>query len=105
MIFAIGVGQNVDRTVLETLAAASGGEAYFPRTSRSSKRSTAAIVENLRRRWIITYSSTDPTRDGAWRPVEIRTKDPNATVHSRGGYFAPESRAGWTHPEDRTKGG
>ena len=30
MIFGIGVGQNVDRPVLTTLAAASGGEAYFP---------------------------------------------------------------------------
>ena len=90
MIFGIGVGQKVDRRVLETLASASGGEAYFPEDVSQLEAEYRRIVENLRRRWIITYSSTDSSRNGAWRPVEIRTKDPNAAVHSRGGYFAPE---------------
>ncbi len=93
-IFSIGVGKNVDRPVLEALAAASGGEAYFPEDVSQLEAEYHRVVETLRRRWIITYSSTDSSRNGAWRRVEIRTKDPNAVVHSRGGYFAPTNAAG-----------
>lgn len=89
-IFAIGVGQKVDRRVLETLAAASGGEAYFSDDVTQLEAEYRRVVETLRRRWIITYTSTDPSRNGAWRSVEIGTKDPLAVVRSRGGYFAPE---------------
>jgi VWFA-related protein len=89
VIFGIGVGQNVDRRALGTLAASSGGEANFPDDISDLDAEYRRIVENLRRRWVITYSSTDSTRDGAWRQVEILTKDPNATVRSRDGYFAP----------------
>ena len=89
VIFGIGVGEKVDRRVLETLASSSGGEANFPADVTQLDAEYRRIIENLRRRWVITYSSSDSSRDGAWRTVEIQTKDPNATVHSRGGYFAP----------------
>jgi hypothetical protein len=90
IIFAIGVGQNVDRDVLATLAQDSGGDAYFPEDVWQLEAEYQRIVENLRRRWIIGYESTNTARDGAWRPVGIRVRDGSAVVHSRGGYFAPE---------------
>ena len=90
IIFGIGVGQNVDKHVLSTLASESGGEAYFPEDISQIEAEYRRIVENLRRRWIIGYESTNTNRDGAWRPVTIRVKDGAAAVHSRGGYFAPE---------------
>ena len=89
VIFGIGVGQKVDREVLEKLAAASGGEAYFPEDVSQLESDYHRVVEALRRRWIIGYTSTDGSRDGEWRNVEIRTRDANAVVHSRGGFFAP----------------
>jgi VWFA-related protein len=88
-IFSIGMGPNVDRKVLEELAAASGGEAYFPQDVTQLDAEYARVIETLRRRWIITYSSTDTNRNGEWRTVEIKTHDPNTVVRSRGGYFAP----------------
>lgn len=90
IIFGIGVGQNVDRFVLSTLASESGGDAYFPEDIAQLEAEYHRIVENLRRRWIIGYESTNTKRDGAWRPVTIRVKDGAANVHSRGGYYAPE---------------
>jgi len=90
ILFGIGVGQNVDRDVLSTLAGDSGGAAYFPEDISQLESEYRRIVENLRRRWIIGYESTDTSRDGSWRPVSIRMKDGRAVVHSRGGYFAPE---------------
>jgi hypothetical protein len=47
------------------------------------------ILENLRRRYVISYTSTNSTRDGAWRKVDIRSRRHGVKVASRGGYFAP----------------
>jgi Ca-activated chloride channel homolog len=89
VIFAIGVGQKVDRRVLEKLAATSGGEAYFPADATQLDSEYRRVVETLRRRWLIGYTSTDGRRNGEWRAVEIHAKNPNTVVRSRGGYFAP----------------
>jgi len=90
VVYGIGIGAKVDRQVLETLATASGGQAYFPEDVSGLDEPYRRVVEHLRRRWVLAYTSTDPKRNGAWRPVEIRTHSPNAVVRSRGGYFAPE---------------
>ena len=45
VIFGIGVGQRVDRRVLETLAAASGGEASFPEDVSQLESEYRRIVE------------------------------------------------------------
>lgn len=89
LIFAIGMGPNVDREKLQELADKSGGEAYFPETVESLQAEYTRIVENLRRRYVITYTSTNSNHDGAWREVEIRTARPGLVIETRGGYFAP----------------
>jgi VWFA-related protein len=89
VVYAIGLGAKVDRKVLETLANASGGEAYFPEDVSGLEEPYRRIVEHLRRRWVVGYTSTNSKRDGAWRSVEIRTKSPDTIVKSPGGYFAP----------------
>jgi len=90
MIFPVGLGANVDREVLAQLAAESGGEAYFPENVEQLESQYRRILENLRRRFVISYTSTNSTRDGAWRTVRIETKTPGTTVQAKGGYFAPE---------------
>jgi Ca-activated chloride channel family protein len=89
LVYAIGLGTNVDRAVLEGFATASGGEAYFPDTVEALAGDYARIVEHLRRRYTISYTSTNPARDGVWRAVQIGVTDAAAQVTSRGGYFAP----------------
>ena len=88
-IFAIGLGPNVDRTVLEQLAVESGGDAYFPANVSELDVQYRRILENLRRRYVIGYTSTNSTRDGAWRKVEISSRVPDTRVRSLVGYFAP----------------
>lgn len=91
-VFSIGLGTKIDRDVLNAFAEASGGEAFFPETVDTLPRTYARVLEALRRRYVVGYSSTNRTRDGAWRQVEIRLVDrPDAVVRSRGGYFAPGS--------------
>lgn len=88
-VFAIGMGPNVDREKLQELAALSGGEAYFPENVSSLEGEYRRILENLRRRYVITYTSTNSKHDGAWRNVEIRSTRTGLVIESRGGYFAP----------------
>jgi len=90
LVFAIGLGAKVDRGVLERFAADSGGEAYFPETVDSLGDTYARIVENLRRRYTISYTSTNSTRDGKWRDVQIAVPDKHVRIVQRGGYFAPD---------------
>lgn len=89
VVFGIGLGPNVDSDVLQKLATTTGGEAYFPSDTSSLDETYQRIVENLRRRWIVSYTSTNSQRDGAWRNVIITTRFPDAIVRSKGGYFAP----------------
>jgi Ca-activated chloride channel family protein len=88
-VFGIGLGAKVDRVPLERLAKISGGETYFPEDVTALEENYRRILENLRRRYIIMYSSTNTTRNGAWRKVEIRSKRTGIVVESKGGYFAP----------------
>ena len=80
MIYAIGLGTNLDRAVLQQMADSSGG---LPGEYRR-------VIDDLRRRYVLVYTSTHILRDGSWRKVEIRLKsDPDATIRSAGGYTAP----------------
>ena len=90
VVYAIGVGSRVDRQLLDTLASSSGGQAFFPEDVTTLHEDYRRVIESLRRRWVVSFTSTDSTRNGAWRSVDIRTRYPDVVVRSRGGYFAPE---------------
>lgn len=88
-VYGVGLGATVDRAVLETLARDSGGQAYFASDASSLGDQFRRVVESLRRRYVLGYTSTNSSHDGAWRTVEIRPRDPNYVVRTAGGYFAP----------------
>ena len=90
LVFPIGLGSRVERRVLERLAAESGGEAHFPSDVSLLSEQFRRIVENLRRRYVVGYTSTNSAHDGGWRQVEIRPKGNGLVVMTRGGYFAPD---------------
>jgi Ca-activated chloride channel homolog len=89
IVYPIALGPRVDRPRLEQIARESGGAAYFPAVTEDLAGDYARIVENIRRRYVIGYTSTNSTRNGAWRTVEITARKPGARVTSRGGFFAP----------------
>ncbi len=90
-IYAIGLGPNVDRANVERLVEASAGEAYFPRDATLLGDDYRRILENLRRRFVISYTSTNRQHDGAWREVEILPTRDGIAIESSGGYFAPKN--------------
>lgn len=88
-VYSIGLGTNLDREMLETLATASGGQTYYATDASGLAAQFRRIIDDLRRRYVLSYSSTNRTADGNWRKVEIRPHLPGTTVTSAGGFFAP----------------
>ncbi len=89
-MFPVGLGTKIDPERLDLLAKFSGGEAYFPQEGSEVADQFNRVIENLRHRYIVGYTSTNSTRDGKWRNVEIKSRDASVRINSRKGYFAPE---------------
>ena len=87
-IYVVGLGSRVDRPRLQELADRSGGAAYFPAGSESLSAQFANIIDEMRRRYVVGWESSNRERSGQWRKVDILV-GPGVTVRSRGGYFAP----------------
>lgn len=89
MIFPVGLGTRVDKEFLEHLAKVSGGDAYFSADPEQLADQFHGIIDNLRQRYVLSYTSTNSKHDGAWRHVEIRPRANSLVVTTGGGYFAP----------------
>ena len=93
LMFGIGLGVNVDQGPLEDIARLSGGRAFFPSDVTQLPAQYQRVVDDLRRRYVVGYTSSHIQHDGSWRDVEIRIKDmPAAAIRSAGGYVAPSSK-------------
>lgn len=89
-VFAIGLGTNVDQTTLGRITDASGGRSYHPQDVGELPAEFRRVVDDIRRRYVVGFTSTHIQRDGSWRDVAIRVKGhDDAVVRSTGGYFAP----------------
>ncbi len=76
--------------VLEQLAEATGGRAFFPFKMKDITHSYAAIEDELRSQYIVSYKPADFDADGRYRSIEISTAKKDLQVRARKGYFAPQ---------------
>jgi VWFA-related protein len=76
--------------VLEQLAAATGGRAFFPFKMKDMTHSFAAIEDELRSQYVVSYRPADFDADGRYRSIEISTLKKDLQVRARKGYFAPQ---------------
>jgi VWFA-related protein len=76
--------------VLERIADATGGYAFFPFQIRDVANAFAAIQDELRSQYAISYKPADFRTDGHYRTIEIVANDrKNFRVRARRGYYAP----------------
>jgi Ca-activated chloride channel homolog len=76
--------------VLERIADATGGRAFFPFQLRDVANAFAEIQDELRSQYAVSYKPADFRTDGRYRTIEIVAMDrKNLHVRSRRGYFAP----------------
>ncbi len=77
-------------TVLQQLADATGGRAFFPFKMKEIQSSFAAIEDELRSQYVISYHPADFEADGRYRPIEITALKRDLQVRARKGYYAPK---------------
>ena len=74
---------------LEDLASATGGRAYFPFKMKDITRSFAAIEDELRSQYAVSYRPSNFDADGRYRSIEITALKKDLQVRARRGYYAP----------------
>ena len=84
-----GAGHHGDK-VLERIADATGGRAYVPFQLNEVANAFAAIQEELRSQYAVSYKPADFLANGRYRTVEILALGQKGMrVRSRHGYYAP----------------
>jgi VWFA-related protein len=100
-------GQNVARQfqqltasqgTLTTLAADTGGRAFTDTNDFSGAFSR--VQRDLSAYYLIGYSSTNPSKDGRFRRIQVRVSRRNTRVEARAGYYAERDFAN-TNRRDR----
>jgi len=76
--------------VLERIADATGGRAFFPFQIRDVANAFAEIQDELRSQYAVSYKPADFKADGHYRTIEIVASDRKSfRVRARRGYYAP----------------
>ena len=96
LIYPIGIGDRafggVDEGTLKKIASETGGRAFFPDDEEDLDKAFALINEDLREQYIISYGSSNESRDGSFRTIQVKVKNrKELTVRHRRGYFAPKA--------------
>ena len=60
---------------------------------QSIHRGALRAAADLKAQYTLAYSSTHRARDGAWRAISLKVKDPDLEVQARAGYYAPGTPA------------
>ncbi len=76
--------------ILEQLAEATGGRAFFPFKMKDITHSFAAIEDELRSQYVVSYKPANFDADGRYRSIEISALKKDLQVRARKGYFAPQ---------------
>ncbi|MXY26015.1 MAG: VWA domain-containing protein [Acidobacteria bacterium] len=106
-VYAVGFQESLrsrqrlrQRVLLNQLTELTGGYSYFPNTVDELDEIYARIAEELDGRYSLGFVSANGRRDGTWRELEVRLRDPDrrdelrdARIRVREGYFAPWSEA------------
>jgi VWFA-related protein len=77
--------------ILEQLADATGGRAFFPFKVKDITHSFAAIEDELRSQYAVSYHPADFDADGRYRSIEIIALKKDMQVRARKGYYAPRN--------------
>ena len=84
--------RGMQQSQLMTLARETGGDAYFPGSTRELQSVYAHILDELGSRYTLGYESTNTKTDGKFRKVQVRVtaaSAKSAKLRTRSGYLAP----------------
>jgi Ca-activated chloride channel family protein len=75
--------------VMEQIAEATGGRSFLPYKIKDIKNSFAAIEDELRSQYVVSYRPADFDADGRYRAIQITALKKDLQVRARKGYYAP----------------
>jgi Ca-activated chloride channel family protein len=82
--------------VLEKIAQATGGQAYFPKSLDEVEATCVQIARDIRNQYTLAYYPTNATKDGTFRLVRVEASYPHKRrqllVRTRTGYYAPKAK-------------
>ena len=84
--------RNEQKLRLQQLADVTGGQTFFPTSSKALTQVFDQIVAQVRAQYSLGFVSSNIVRDGTWRRVEVRLTPSHLQalrVRSRKGYYAP----------------
>ena len=88
------------KKVLQEIAAASGGVAYFPENVEDVHSICEQVAHDIRNQYTLAYYPTNTNRDGSFRAVSVEVIPPRGhgklVARTRNGYYAPSSPAAST---------
>ena len=77
---------------IETISNMTGGRAFFPASVNELRNICAKIAVELKSQYILGYRSTNLTRDGRWRKLNLKINPPKGlsklSVRTKTGYYA-----------------
>jgi Ca-activated chloride channel homolog len=94
IIYAISTNVSPSRDrgddVLNKMAQATGGRAFFPHRIEDMTESFRSIEDELRSQYALAYRPADFKADGSFRSIYLIALDRRFVVRARSGYFAPK---------------
>ena len=88
------------KKVLQEIAAASGGVAYFPENVEDVHSICEQVAHDIRNQYTLAYYPTNTNRDGSFRAVSVEVIPPRGhgklVARTRNGYYAPSAPAAST---------
>jgi VWFA-related protein len=99
VIYAISLRANLDdlkkdkyrnaKYELDVLARETGGVSFAPLSLDDLAGVYEQIAHELKSQYSLGYVSTNAATDGAWRRLQVLSKEAGTEIRTRGGYFAP----------------
>jgi Ca-activated chloride channel family protein len=78
------------RAFLSELATSTGGQVFTPSASKQLAAIYKTILDELGSQYVLGYQSDNPARDGRFRRITVKLRQPELKVRHRKGYDMPK---------------
>jgi len=93
-LFKLGHGTHRAAKILEKIAEATGGKAFFPKLLDEVESTCVQIAHDIRNQYTLGYYPTDTRKDGTFRAVRVEAyangNHNRLVVRTSPGYYAPK---------------
>ncbi|MEO8381505.1 MAG: VWA domain-containing protein [Acidobacteriota bacterium] len=86
-LYFIGVGFALGDNGMKSLAAETGGVAYFIRNVNQLPETYAQLEKDLRSQYLLSYHTESSKKDQAYRTIEVKVNHPDAKVRTIRGFI------------------